>query len=118
MKFLVDANLPYKLTLRLRQSGFDAIHTDDLPNKERTSDKEIRQISIDQSRVVVTKDSDFLDSHLIQGIPGKLVFITTGNVVNRDLLYLIEKNFMALIKALEMYDLIEMNNEEIIGHEK
>ena len=57
MKFFVDANLPYRLALRLRQLGFDAIHTDDLPNKERTTDNEIRQISIDQDRVVLIKDS-------------------------------------------------------------
>ena len=118
MKFFVDANLPYRLALRLRQLGFDAIHTDDLPNKERSSDREIRQISIEQNRVVVTKDSDFLDSHLIQGIPAKLVFITTGNIVNRDLLNLVEKNFETMIESLEMYDLIEINNKEIIGHEK
>lgn len=118
MKFFVDANLPYKLALRLRQLGLDALHTDDLPDKERTTDNEIRKISIGQNRVVVTKDSDFLDSHLIQGIPGKLLFITTGNIVNRDLLQLIEKNLETMIKSFEIYDLIEMNNDEIIGHEK
>ena len=118
MKFFVDANLPYKLALRLRQLGFDALHTDDLPDKERTTDNEIRQISIGQNRIVVTKDYDFLDSHLIQGTPGKLLFITTGNIVNRDLLQLIEKNFETMIKSFEIYDLIEMNNDEIIGHEK
>lgn len=37
MKFFADANLPYKLAIWLRQLGFDALHTDDLPDKERTS---------------------------------------------------------------------------------
>jgi predicted nuclease of predicted toxin-antitoxin system len=118
MKFFVDANLPLGLALRLRELGFDTIHTDDLPNKERTSDQEIRQVSIEQHRVVITKDSDFLDSHLIQGIPGKLLFITTGNIVNKDLLKLIEKYFETIIQLLDIYDLIEINNDEIIVHEK
>jgi predicted nuclease of predicted toxin-antitoxin system len=118
MKFIVDANLPFKLAIRLRQLGFDVIHTDNLPNKEKTSDKEIRQVSIEQNRVVITKDSDFLDSHLIQGIPSRLIFVTTGNIANRDLLNIIEKYFETMIKLLEIYDLIEINNDEIIGHEK
>jgi predicted nuclease of predicted toxin-antitoxin system len=118
MKFIVDANLPFKLAIRLRQLGFDVIHTDNLPNKEKTSDKEIRQVSIEQNRVVITKDSDFLDSHLIQGIPSRLIFVTTGNIANRDLLNIIEKYFETMIKLLEIYDLIEINNVEIIGHEK
>ncbi|MCK9410719.1 MAG: DUF5615 family PIN-like protein [Prolixibacteraceae bacterium] len=118
MKFFVDANLPFKLAKRLRELGFDVIHTENLPNKERTSDKEIRQVSIEQNRVVITKDSDFLDSHIIQGIPNMLIFVTTGNIANRDLLNIIEKYFETMIKLLEIYDLIEINNDEIIGHEK
>lgn len=118
MKFVVDANLPFKLAIRLRKLGFDVIHTDNLPNKERTPDKEIRQISIKQNRIVITKDSDFLDSHLVQGIPSKLIYVTTGNIVNRVLLDIIEKYFETMIKLLEIYDLIEINNDEIIAHEK
>jgi predicted nuclease of predicted toxin-antitoxin system len=118
MKFFVDANLPFKLVLNLRVKGYDVLHTDNLPSKERTTDKEIRKVSADQDRIVITKDSDFLDSHLIQGIPSKLLFVTTGNIANKDLLNLIEKYFETVIKLFEVYDLIEINNEEIIGHEK
>jgi predicted nuclease of predicted toxin-antitoxin system len=65
MKFIVDAQLPYRLALYIRQKGHDAIHTDDLPDKERTTDSEIRRIAQQDNRVVISKDSDFLDSHLI-----------------------------------------------------
>jgi predicted nuclease of predicted toxin-antitoxin system len=54
MKFIVDANLPFKFALNLRNRGFDTVHTDDLPNKERTTDKEIRKVAIDQDRIVIT----------------------------------------------------------------
>jgi len=118
MKFLVDANLPFKLSVELRENGFDVLHTDDLPNKERTTDEEIRQISLDQDRIVITKDSDFLDSHIIQGIPGKLLYVTTGNINNKNLMILIEKYFDRIIELFDIYDLIEINNDEIIGHEK
>jgi predicted nuclease of predicted toxin-antitoxin system len=67
MRFLIDANLPYRLAKSLKDKGYDIIHTDDLPDKERTKDNEIRKISVDQSRIIISKDSDFLDSHIIQG---------------------------------------------------
>ena len=118
MKFLVDANLPYKLVEYLRIKGFDVIHTDDLPSKERTTDREIRRISVEQQRIIISKDSDFLDSHLLLGVPYKLFLITTGNITNRELIVLIEKDFELVIELIENYDLIELNNERITVHEK
>lgn len=118
MKFLIDAILPFRLAKTLKNRGFDIIHTDDLPNKERTTDKEIRKISVDQNRIVITKDSDFLDSHIILGVPSKLLFVTTGNITNRELIDLFDKHFVTSINLFEIYDLIELNNEQIIGHER
>lgn len=46
MKFLVDAQLPRSLAAFLRQRGFDAVHTLELPNKNLTNDLEINQISL------------------------------------------------------------------------
>jgi len=48
MKFIVDAQLPYVLNEFLKESGVDAIHTDNLTNKERTTDTEIRKIAHEQ----------------------------------------------------------------------
>ena len=118
MKFLVDANLPFRLALYLISKGYDVIHTDNLPFKERTTDKEIRKIAVEQDRIIITKDSDFLDSHLIQGIPGKLFFVTTGNITNKELLVLFENYFESVVQLLEIYDLIELNDDQLIVHEK
>jgi len=118
MKFLIDANLPFKLAKALINKGFDILHTDNLPDKERTPDKEIRKISVEQDRIVITKDSDFLDSHVIQGIPAKLLLVTTGNITNKELLDLFDKHFETSIELFDIFDLIELNNEQIIGHER
>ena len=118
MKFLIDANLPFRLAKALRSKGFDILHTDDLPDKERTTDKEIRKISVNQDCIVITKDSDFLDSHVIQGVPAKLLLVTTGNITNKELLDLFDKHFETSIQLFDIYDLIELNNEQIIGHER
>ena len=118
MKFLIDANLPFRLAKVLNDKGFDILHTDNLPDKERTTDKEIRRISVEQDYIVITKDSDFLDSHVIQGVPAKLLLVTTGNITNKELLNLFDKYFETSTKLFDVYDLIELNNEQIIGHEK
>lgn len=118
MKFLVDTNLPFKLALNLRGKGFDVIHTDNLPNKEQTSDREIRNISLEQDRTVISKDSDFLDSHIIIGVPKKFLYISTGNIINRDLIKLVEDNLNQIINLFSEYNLIELDNNEIIAHEK
>jgi predicted nuclease of predicted toxin-antitoxin system len=44
MNFLVDAHLPRHLALLLREHGYDAIHTLDLPEGNRTTDKRINEI--------------------------------------------------------------------------
>ncbi|NOX46701.1 MAG: hypothetical protein GXO89_06960 [Chlorobi bacterium] len=118
MIFLVDANLPYKLALMLRNKGYDVLHTDDLSNKERTTDNEIRDISLDQNRIVITKDSDFLDSHLVNQIPKKLLLVSTGNIVNKDLFHLFNKYFDDIVSLFDNYNLVEINNQEIVAHEK
>ena len=46
MKFLVDAQLPVRLARFLQASGYDTIHTRDLPEQNATSDNEINALSI------------------------------------------------------------------------
>ncbi len=118
MKFLIDANLSFKVAILLKSKGFNVIHTDDLPNKERTSDNEIRNVSIQQERIIITKDSDFLDSHLVNGVPKKLLYISTGNIINKNLITLFENHFKVIVQLFDLYDLLELNIDGIIIHEK
>jgi len=118
MKFIVDAQLPTGVACILNNRGFNTIRTDDLPDKERTSDNQIREISIRESRIVVTKDSDFLDSHYIKNIPEKLLFISTGNIRNKELFNLFANNLHQTIETLATCNYVEMDNTNIIGHGK
>ena len=45
MKFLVDAQLPIRLARLLQMSGYDVIHTRDLPGQNATTDSEIIETS-------------------------------------------------------------------------
>ena len=54
MKFIVDAQLPHRIVRWLRTAGFDAVHTLDLPEANRTTDGAILRVAADELCVVVT----------------------------------------------------------------
>jgi predicted nuclease of predicted toxin-antitoxin system len=117
MKFLIDAQLPVRLVQLLQASGHDAIHTKTLPQKNATPDSQINQISMQQERVVITKDSDFLNSFLTIQQPYKLLLVTTGNIKNVELEALFASNLKALIEMFEQHRYIEMSRDLIIIHQ-
>ena len=104
------------LSKYLLNKGFDVIHTDDLPNKELTTDNEIREVSIKQNRIVITKTMDSLDSFYVNGIPSKLLLVSTGNIKNKALIGLFDLNIDKIVD-FEDYSFVELDNFDIIGHE-
>jgi len=70
VNFLVDAQLPARLARQLFDAGHDAIHCLGLPSGNRSSAAEIAAVADAGDRVVVTKDRDFRDAHLLRGVPG------------------------------------------------
>jgi predicted nuclease of predicted toxin-antitoxin system len=115
MKFVVDAQLPYGLKLFLKDNGFDPIHTDDMSNMERTSEVEILKIAALENRIVITKDKDFLDSHLLFEKPKKLILITSGNIKNKVFFLLFKNNFTKIVELLPKHSLIGLNSFDITG---
>lgn len=116
MKFLVDAQLPYRLKDWLLAKGFDAIHTIDLPAQNTSSDMDIVQVADSEDRIVISKDSDFLKLHVLRKKPAQLLMITTGNIINQQLLSLFERNFETILLMFESYAVVEINNSFVIGH--
>jgi predicted nuclease of predicted toxin-antitoxin system len=116
MKFLVDAQLPRSLAASLKWWGHDAVHTLDLPSGNRTSDSRINEISVEEQRVLITKDADFVNSFLVSGVPYKLLLVSTGNIVNRDLEDIFAKNLAAILGALEIFDYVELTRTSLIEH--
>jgi predicted nuclease of predicted toxin-antitoxin system len=85
VKVIVDAQLPVRAAAWFRAAGCDAVHTLDLPQANRTPDDGVTALADAENRWVVTKDDDFVTSHLLHGRPAKLLLVTTGNIRNRDL---------------------------------
>lgn len=116
MRFIVDAQLPFKLASFMRKRGHDVIHTDDLPDKEHTSDTEIRRIARLQSRIVVSKDSDFVDSHLLLQEPAKLLWVSTGNIRNPTLFQLFEQYWPEIERQFLHHNFLELNNTNLVTY--
>ncbi|MEO6638714.1 MAG: DUF5615 family PIN-like protein [Ginsengibacter sp.] len=79
MKFLIDAQLPPSLKQIFIDYGYDCIHTLDLESGNDTSDQRINKLSIEEERILITKDSDFYQSFIIRKEPYKLIFVKLGN---------------------------------------
>jgi predicted nuclease of predicted toxin-antitoxin system len=109
MKFPVDAHLPRRLCAILAHHGHDAAHTLDLPGGNATKDGTINRISFEERRVVISKDTDFFYSHLLNGRPWKLLLVRTGNISTLDLLSLVEGNLSAIEVAFKTYTLVEID---------
>jgi predicted nuclease of predicted toxin-antitoxin system len=114
VKFLIDAQLPKTLAKFFRDRGFDAIHTLELPDKNVTDDLEINRISLTENRIVISKDSDFYDSYSARQEPYKLLYLTTGNICNNDLLELFDKNLLLIIHSLQNGSVVEINRTAVI----
>lgn len=102
--------------MRLRELGHQASHTLDLEEGNRTSDETISNLAARSSAAVITKDRDFLDSHLLAGSPSRLLMVTTGNLPNRELLTLFENHISLIVGAFDQADWVEINAGGLIIH--
>lgn len=116
MRVLVDAQLPKRLASLFSSFDIDAKHTLELPKQNATPDQEIINIADHEDRIVISKDSDFLDNYILQGQPKKLLIVSTGNINNNDLVRLFERNIETIKSLFEDNAVVEIDEEEILVH--
>jgi predicted nuclease of predicted toxin-antitoxin system len=109
MRYLIDAQLPRRAATWLSTHGGDALHTLQLPGGNRTSDADIIALADREQRIVVTKDADFVDAHLFQGHPTRLLLISTGNITNDELQNLIAPLVFQLHAAYGTHRFLELD---------
>lgn len=115
-RFIVDAQLPRSLAVRLKELGYDARHVKSLPAGGDTSDSEITRVADLERRIVVTKDSDFRHTHEADGHPHRLLLITVGNIKNRDLLALVTTHHVAIVATFGQADFVELGTTALTLH--
>lgn len=112
----MDAQLPRRLAHELNAAGWDARHTLDLPEGNRTPDTEITRIADEEDRAVVTKDADFVASHLVTGVPRRLFLVSTGNLSNRALSDLVMPRLEEIARAFEEAAFVEITPTLLVVH--
>lgn len=92
------------------------MHTLDLPLGNRTTDTEILDVAERENRIIVTKDDDFVQSHLISGRPEKLLLVATGNIGNAELSVLLQNNLGEIVQAFDGGNYVEIDREALTIH--
>ena len=113
MRFLIEAHLPQSLRELFKRAGHDAAHTLDLPDRNSSSDGVLNEVSIREERVVVTKDTDFYYSHILQNRPWKLVLVRTGNLGVKETKRMFEQHLPAIEEALQSCSLVELDQQKV-----
>ena len=116
-RFLVDAQLPALLAARLRDAGYDAIHTSALPHGNSTPDREIVRLSREEQWVVVTKDADFVREFLSGRGPFKLLLVSAGNLRNQDLYEIVERYIAQIDDLFNSANFIEVKRHLLVMHQ-
>ena len=114
MKLLIDAQLPRRMTQWFAIERCDATHTLDLPARNRTTDVDVIALADTDGRAVVSKDSDFVDSHLLHTRPRRLLLISTGNISNDQLEALIAPLIPSITREFNSCRFIELARTGLI----
>ena len=98
MNFICDVNIAIRVSKFLVAQGAVAIHVNQLAGKWNTPDRTIRALADAKGLVVVTKDTDFRESFLLQGTPKKLLHVCLGNAATEDVIELLRTNWLILTR--------------------
>lgn len=91
MKLLFDQNLSPKLIFWLKDSFPGSKHLQDLGLNE-ASDKEVWLFAKDNNFIIISKDTDFINLHSINGFPPKIIWLKKGNCSTRSIYQIIYKH--------------------------
>jgi predicted nuclease of predicted toxin-antitoxin system len=110
MRLLLDANISWRLTIKLRLEFEDCLHVDHIGLNIPAKDTEIWNYALEHQLLIVTNDVDFLNLAVAKGYPPKVVLLKTGNQSTAFIEALLIKH-KAEINALyeaEDYGLLEI----------
>jgi len=74
----------------------------------------LNAISAEEERVVVSKDTDFYYSHILQNRPWKLVLVRTGNLGVQETKRMFEKHLPSIEQALQSCSLVQLEQQSLL----
>ena len=111
MKFLIDGQLPEKLSPWLKTKfGYDVFHIKDF-KLQLAEDEEVFEKAKELDAVIITKDKDFLELQIRLGYPPKIIWVTSGNTSNKKLKHIFSQLFPKAIEFLKQgHNLVEISD--------
>ncbi|MBS4029249.1 MAG: DUF5615 family PIN-like protein [Ignavibacteriales bacterium] len=114
MKVLCDVHIAYKVVSFFVSKGIEALHVNSILDKWKSKDKDICMYADANNFAVLTKDSDFRDSHFLRGTPKKVIKVNLGNISTNILVSIVDENISTLISHFEKEKCYaEINRESI-----
>ena len=86
------------------------------PTRSESHARRINELSVRDSRVVITKDADFVNTFILHGRPYKLLLVSTGNITTTELVALFRQHLPELTKALQWHSYLELSREQLVIH--
>jgi predicted nuclease of predicted toxin-antitoxin system len=112
VRFLVDAQLPPGLARWIEAQGYEAKAVREVGLRE-AADSVIWEYAEQGGWVVVTKDDDFANRAMGQGLGPSVVWLRIGNCINRVLLAWLASLFPEVLSELAAGQrLVEVAHEE------
>lgn len=111
MNIWIDAQLPPNLA-NWTSSNFDttAVSLKQLSLRD-AKDTEIFEAAKFANAIIMTKDSDFIDLVCRLGTPPQIIWITCGNVTNRNLRQLLSATLSPALEQIKQGEaIIEISN--------
>lgn len=111
MKIWLDAQLPPSLATWLTETfGLEATALRDLALRD-ARDVEIFEAGRVENVAIMTKDSDFIDLVCRLGSPPRILWLTCGNVTNRNLRKLLTATLPNALEQLQRGEaIVEITN--------
>lgn len=111
MKIWIDAQLPPALANWITITfGLEAFSLRDLSLRD-ARDIEIFEAARSENAVIMTKDSDFIDLVCRLGSPPQILWLTCGNVTNRNLRQLLAATLSNALEQLRQGEaIVEISN--------
>ena len=116
MNFLIDVHLPISLSKFLdKRESCRATHVNQILSRWNSPDGDICKYADENNLVVVTKDSDFKNSHFINNTPKRVIRVVLGNISNVELISLFEKHlpFITPFRSKSKF-YIEIGREQLM----
>jgi len=115
MKFLCDVHISLKFVKAIENLGYSCVHVNSILDKWHTKDEDLMKFADENNMILISKDSDFKNSHFIKVSPKKLIKINLGNISNSELIKIFSSNHLKILEIDKSFHhfLIEVNKDAV-----